>query len=65
MVDEKEGATEGNAESLATVSIVMGSRSDWETMRAAAETLAEFGVPHACRVVSAHRTPEFMVQPGG
>ena len=35
----------------------MGSTSDWETMRHADATLAEFGVPHECRVVSAHRTP--------
>jgi 5-(carboxyamino)imidazole ribonucleotide mutase len=42
------------------VGVIMGSKSDWETMRAAAETLDEFGVPHECRVVSAHRTPELM-----
>ncbi len=36
----------------------MGSRSDWETMRHAAEILAALGVPHETRVVSAHRTPE-------
>jgi 5-(carboxyamino)imidazole ribonucleotide mutase len=40
------------------VGIVMGSKSDWETMAQAAETLARFDVPHECRVVSAHRTPE-------
>jgi 5-(carboxyamino)imidazole ribonucleotide mutase len=40
----------------------MGSKSDWETMRAASETLREFGVPHECAVVSAHRTPLRMVQ---
>ena len=39
------------------VAVVMGSRSDWETMRHADETLTRFGVPHECRVVSAHRTP--------
>jgi 5-(carboxyamino)imidazole ribonucleotide mutase len=44
------------------VGIVMGSKSDWETMRPAAETLAELGVPHECRVVSAHRTPELLVE---
>jgi 5-(carboxyamino)imidazole ribonucleotide mutase len=38
----------------------MGSTSDWETMRHADETLTEFGVPHECRVVSAHRTPDLM-----
>ena len=40
------------------VGIIMGSRSDWETMRHAAETLAALDVPHECRVVSAHRTPQ-------
>ncbi|MBX6376515.1 MAG: 5-(carboxyamino)imidazole ribonucleotide mutase [Acetobacteraceae bacterium] len=40
------------------VGIIMGSRSDWETLRHAAETLEKLGVPHECRVVSAHRTPE-------
>jgi 5-(carboxyamino)imidazole ribonucleotide mutase len=39
------------------VGIVMGSKSDWETMSHAAETLTRFGVPHECRVLSAHRTP--------
>ncbi|RKK02978.1 5-(carboxyamino)imidazole ribonucleotide mutase [Pseudoroseomonas wenyumeiae] len=38
----------------------MGSRSDWETMRHASETLAKLGVPHECKVVSAHRTPQRM-----
>src|SRR5215216_1121391 len=40
------------------VGIIMGSRSDWETMRHAAETLDQLGVPHETRVVSAHRTPK-------
>ena len=40
------------------VGIIMGSRSDWETMRHAAETLAALGVSHECKVVSAHRTPQ-------
>lgn len=40
------------------VGIIMGSRSDWETMRHADETLAALAIPHECRVVSAHRTPE-------
>jgi 5-(carboxyamino)imidazole ribonucleotide mutase len=42
------------------VAVVMGSTSDWETMRHADEALSELGVPHECRVVSAHRTPELM-----
>lgn len=44
------------------VGIVMGSRSDWETMRAAADTLKHFGVSHEAKVVSAHRTPAWMVE---
>lgn len=42
------------------VAVIMGSTSDWETMRHAAQTLTEFGVPHVCEVVSAHRTPAKM-----
>jgi 5-(carboxyamino)imidazole ribonucleotide mutase len=44
------------------VGVIMGSKSDWETMQAAAELLAQFGVPYEARVVSAHRTPEWMVE---
>jgi len=43
------------------VGIVMGSQSDWETMRHAAETLDALGVPHETRIVSAHRTPRRLV----
>jgi 5-(carboxyamino)imidazole ribonucleotide mutase len=52
----------GASETQPLVGVIMGSKSDWETMRAAAEMLAEFGVPHECRVVSAHRTPEWMME---
>ncbi len=44
------------------VGIVMGSNSDWSTMKAAALLLDEFGVPHEARVVSAHRTPDLLFQ---
>ena len=44
------------------VGVVMGSKSDWETMRHAAETLARFEVPHECQIVSAHRTPAWAVE---
>ncbi len=44
------------------VGIIMGSKSDWETMRHAAETLASFGVAHEKRIVSAHRTPRWMME---
>ena len=40
------------------VGVVMGSRSDWPTLQRAAAVLEQFGVPHACEVVSAHRTPD-------
>jgi len=42
------------------IGVVMGSSSDWEVMRHAADILTEFGVPHETRVVSAHRTPDDM-----
>lgn len=45
---------------LPQVGVVMGSRSDWETMSAAAEMLEELRVPHEVRVVSAHRTPDLL-----
>jgi 5-(carboxyamino)imidazole ribonucleotide mutase len=40
------------------VAVIMGSKSDWDTMRHADETLTEFGIAHECRVMSAHRTPK-------
>src|SRR3954463_14538387 len=43
---------------MAEVGIIMGSRSDWETMRHASETLTALGVVHETRIVSAHRTPQ-------
>ena len=43
---------------MTLVGIIMGSRSDWETMRHATEVLTQLDVPHECRVVSAHRTPQ-------
>jgi 5-(carboxyamino)imidazole ribonucleotide mutase len=46
------------------VGIIMGSDSDWPTMKAAADVCAEFGVPHEVRVVSAHRTPLDMARYG-
>ena len=42
------------------VAVIMGSTSDWETMRHAAETLETFGVPYVKKIVSAHRTPQLM-----
>ena len=42
------------------VGVIMGSRSDWETMRNAAETLEKLNIPHEVKVVSAHRTPDLL-----
>jgi 5-(carboxyamino)imidazole ribonucleotide mutase len=53
------------AQAQPAVGIVMGSTSDWETMRHAAETLEKLGVPHETRVVSAHRTPHRLVAYAG
>ncbi len=47
------------------VAVIMGSKSDWGTMRQAAELLEEFGVDHECRVLSAHRTPAETVEYAG
>lgn len=44
------------------VGVIMGSQSDWETLRHAAEVLMQFHIPHECRVVSAHRTPDWMCE---
>jgi 5-(carboxyamino)imidazole ribonucleotide mutase len=44
------------------VGVIMGSRSDWETMEHAARTLEQLGVPHEVRVVSAHRTPDLLFE---
>jgi 5-(carboxyamino)imidazole ribonucleotide mutase len=50
------------ADRLAQVGVIMGSQSDWETMRHAAETLAALDIPHETRIVSAHRTPDRMTR---
>jgi 5-(carboxyamino)imidazole ribonucleotide mutase len=44
------------------VAVIMGSKSDWETMRHADEMLTRFDVPHECRIVSAHRTPGWLAE---
>lgn len=50
------------AEARPLVGVIMGSQSDWETMKHADEVLTEFGISHECRVVSAHRTPSLMAE---
>jgi 5-(carboxyamino)imidazole ribonucleotide mutase len=44
------------------VGVIMGSKSDWDTMSEADGILSEFGIPHECRIVSAHRTPAWMAE---
>lgn len=44
------------------VAIIMGSKSDWDTMKVASDTLREFGIPHENKVVSAHRTPDLLFE---
>ena len=55
----------GDSSGRPLVAVIMGSKSDWETMRHASETLARFQVPHESRVVSAHRTPGWMADFAG
>ena len=50
------------SEARLQVGIIMGSKSDWETMRHADEILTRFEIAHECRVVSAHRTPALMAE---
>jgi 5-(carboxyamino)imidazole ribonucleotide mutase len=50
------------AEPRPLVGVIMGSQSDWDTMRQTDEILTQFGVPHECRIVSAHRTPTGMAE---
>lgn len=49
-----------NSAALPPVAIVMGSKSDWDTMRHSADLLTQLGIAHSARVVSAHRTPDLM-----
>jgi 5-(carboxyamino)imidazole ribonucleotide mutase len=50
------------SDTVPLVGVIMGSKSDWDTLRHADATLTEFDVPHECRIVSAHRTPEEMAE---
>jgi 5-(carboxyamino)imidazole ribonucleotide mutase len=56
----RDGTTASSSSPL--VAVVMGSTSDWETMRHAADVLTKFEVAHECRVVSAHRTPQLLAE---
>src|SRR3954453_20987886 len=57
-VNKTTNARTGKASSSPLIAVIMGSKSDWEVMRAADQTLTDFDVPHVCRVISAHRSPE-------
>jgi len=61
MAEAMGGGPEGQGGGKKMVGVIMGSDSDWPTMKAAAEALAEFEVAHEVRVLSAHRTPEAML----
>lgn len=56
MTDEKSTKSE------VLIGVIMGSQSDWETMQEACNVLAEFEIPFEAKVVSAHRTPHFMIE---
>ena len=60
MAPRRKAAKKPRSRRLPLVGVIMGSTSDWETMRHAAETLEALGVPYEKRVVSAHRTPRLM-----
>ena len=51
-----------NNDKTPIVAIIMGSTSDWETMKNASDILADFGVEHKCKVISAHRTPDLLFE---
>ena len=55
-----ESLTKNLSSKTPLVGIIMGSRSDWDTMRHASELLVELAIPHECKIVSAHRTPDWM-----
>jgi 5-(carboxyamino)imidazole ribonucleotide mutase len=54
----------GKAAASPLVAVIMGSKSDWDTMRHADETLSDFGIDHECRVISAHRSPSLAAEFG-
>jgi 5-(carboxyamino)imidazole ribonucleotide mutase len=62
MPRKKENTSTRAQSKRALVGIIMGSKSDWETMEHSAKTLEELGVPHEVRVLSAHRTPDHLFE---
>src|SRR4051812_17918946 len=61
-VPRRDGPIMAEPNAISVVAVVMGSRSDWETMQHAVELLNQLGVPNEYKIVSAHRTPELMAQ---
>jgi 5-(carboxyamino)imidazole ribonucleotide mutase len=61
-MSKTKSRAERAAKAAPLAAVVMGSKSDWETMRQADEMLTRFGVPHECRIVSAHRTPAWLAE---
>jgi 5-(carboxyamino)imidazole ribonucleotide mutase len=59
---ENKAQHAGGMRTRPLVAVIMGSKSDWETMRASSETLKNFGVAHESRVMSAHRTPQLATE---
>ena len=59
-MDDRDSMAKASDQAL--VAIVMGSKSDWETMREAADVLKQFNVPYVARIVSAHRTPKLLAE---
>lgn len=57
-----DAGTRGRGDVAPLVAVIMGSKSDWETMRHADQMLTQFGVSHECRVLSAHRTPKLAAE---
>ncbi|MBX3403018.1 MAG: 5-(carboxyamino)imidazole ribonucleotide mutase [Phycisphaeraceae bacterium] len=62
MAQKRTNSRNAPSTSSPLVAIIMGSRSDWETMQHAAATLTDFNIPHEVRVVSAHRTPDLLFE---
>ena len=62
MAPPRSAAPKSPARPAPLVGVIMGSTSDWETMRHAVEVLEELGVPYEKRVVSAHRTPRLLYE---
>lgn len=62
MTDPRKALSKALHSSEPLVGVIMGSRSDWATMQHCASTLDELGVPHEVRIVSAHRTPDWLME---